>query len=108
MTRNKYLTMMEQLGQEPKDSEIPPDWDDLPEIVIQAVNTFNMLGDRIYPEIGYVGKDYTNLPFYIDFCGVEDVEFFLEILHMLDTRAVKQSSDQIKKMHEKLKRKSSG
>ena len=54
MTRNKYLTMMEQLGQEPKDSEIPPDWDDLPEIVIQAVNTFNMLGDRIYPEIGYI------------------------------------------------------
>ena len=92
MTRDKYLDMMEQLGKEPVESEIPPDFDDLPEIVVQAVSTFNMLGDRAYPEIGYVGKDYTNLPHYIDVYGIEDKEYFLEILAWLDARAIKKTS----------------
>ena len=108
MTRDKYLEMMEQLNQEPVDEEIPPDFEDLPDIVVLAINTFNSLGDRVYPEIGYVGKDYTNLPFFIDIYGIEDTEFFLEILSWLDSRAIKKSSEAMKKEYEKLKRKSSG
>ena len=100
--------MMEQLGKEPHPDEIPPDFEDLPEIIAIAVNTFNLLGDRIYPEIGYIGKDYTNLPFYIDIYDIEDKEFFLEILSWLDSRAIKKSSEQLKKEYDKLKRKSSG
>ena len=99
---------MEQLNQEPVDEEIPPDFEDLPDIVVLAINTFNSLGDRVYPEIGYVGKDYTNLPFFIDIYGIEDTEFFLEILSWLDSRAIKKSSEAMKKEYEKLKRKSSG
>ena len=105
MTRDKYLTMMEQLGQEPKDHEIPPDWEDMPDIVVEAINCFNILGDRMYPEIGYVGKDYTNLSFYIGSYSVSEQEFFLEILHWLDARAIKKSSEQLKKEYDKLKRK---
>ena len=99
---------MEQLGKEPIEEELPPDFDDFPEIVIDAVSTFNMLGDRVYPEIGYVGKDYTNLNVYMDLYQIEDKEFFLELLHWLDSRAIKKSSDQVKREYEKLKRKSSG
>ncbi len=99
---------MEQLGKEPIEEELPPDFDDFPEIVIDAISTFNMLGDRVYPEIGYVGKDYTNLNVYMDLYQIEDKEFFLEILHWLDSRAIKKSSDQVKREYEKLKRKSSG
>jgi len=105
MTRDRYLEMMEQLGQEPKEEEIPPDWEDLPDIVFFAVNTYNILGDRVYPEIGFMGKDYTNLPYFLDVYGITDVEFFLEILHWLDTRAIKSSSDKLKKEYDKLKRK---
>ena len=108
MTRDKYLDMMEQLGKEPLEEEIPPDFDDLPEIVVQAVNTFNSLGDRVYPEIGYIGKDYINLPFFLDVYDIEDTEYFLEILSWLDSRAIKKSSDQLKKEYDKLKRNSSG
>ena len=108
MTRNKYFEMMEQLEQEPKEEEIPPDWEDFPEIAIAAVSTFNLLGDRIYPEIGYVGKDYTNLSVYLDIHEIEDRELFLEILSFLDSRAIKKSSDQMKREYDKLKRKSSG
>tara|TARA_S200002703_G_C3599562_1_gene184108 strand:- start:63 stop:392 length:330 start_codon:yes stop_codon:yes gene_type:complete len=108
MTRDKYLDMMEQLGTEPIEKEIPPDFEDLPEIVINAVSTFNSLGDRVYPEIGYVGKDYVNLNYYIDFYGIEDKEYFLEILSWLDSRAIKKSSEQLKRQHDKLKRSTSG
>ena len=100
--------MMEQLGREPIETEIPPAWEDFPDIVVMAVNTFNYLGDRVFPDIGYVGKDYTNLPQYLQIYEVEDKEFFLEILNFLDSRAIKQSSDQMKKEYDKLKRKNSG
>ena len=108
MTRDKYLEMMEQLGKEPIEEEMPPDFEDLPDIVNQAVSTFNNLGDRVYPEIGYVGKDYVNLPFFLDMYDIDDTEFFLEILSWLDSRAVKQSSEQLKRQYEQLKRKSRG
>jgi len=108
MTQDRYLEMMEQLGKEPVPEEMPPGTEDFPNIVINAINTFNSLGDRVYPEIGYIGKDYTNLPFFIEMYEIEDTEFFLEILSWLDSRAIKKSSEQLKKQYDKLKRSSSG
>lgn len=105
MTAEKYFSMMEQLGKEPIESEIPPDWEDLPEIAIDAINTWNHLGDRVYPEIGYIGKDYTNLDHWIELYQITDKEFFLQLLHWLDSKAIKKSSEQLKKEYEKLKRK---
>lgn len=106
MTKSRYLEMCDQLGKEPIDEEIPPDYEDFPEIVQKAMNIFNMLGDRIYPEIGYMGKDYTNLPIFIETYEITDKEFLLDILHILDSRAIKKSSEQMKKEYDKLKRKS--
>lgn len=108
MTRDRYLDMMEQLGKEPVESEIPPDFEDLPDIVLNAVSTFNSLGDRVYPEVGYMGKDYTNLKHFLEIYVVEDKEFFLEVLSWLDSRAIKKSSEQLKKEYDKLKRKTGG
>ena len=62
MTRERYFKMCEQLGQEPNENEIPPDIEDFPQIAIQALTTFSNLGDRVYPDIGYMGKDFTTLP----------------------------------------------
>ena len=67
-----------------------------------------MIGDRAYPEIGYVGKDYTNLSYYIDIYDVEDKEYFLEILAWLDARAIKKSSEMMKREYDKLKRQNRG
>tara|TARA_B100000123_G_scaffold181030_1_gene134744 strand:- start:295 stop:612 length:318 start_codon:yes stop_codon:yes gene_type:complete len=96
------------MGNEPVEEEIPPDWNDFPEIVQFAINTFNMLGDRVYPDIGYVGKDYTNLPHYVEVYDIEDKEYFLQILSWLDSRAIKKSSEQLKREYDKMKRQSSG
>ena len=97
--------MCEQTGEEIDWDKCPPDWEDFPEIIQQAINTFNQLGDRVYAEIGYTGKDYTNLTHFIDVYEVQDKEFFLEILSWLDSRAIKKSSDDLKRQYDKLKRK---
>jgi hypothetical protein len=104
MTRERYLSMCEQMGKEPDPKEMPPDFSDLPTAAVDALNIFHMLGDRLYPDIGYVGKDYTNLPVLIDVYGIEDKELLLEILHLVESRAIKQSQDYLKREREKLKR----
>ena len=105
MTKEKYLDMKDQLGEDPDWEECPPGSDDFPEIVVQAINTFSSLGDRIYPDIGYVGKDYTNLPIYLNWYEVEDEEFFLGILLHLDSEAIKTSQEHLKRELDKMKRK---
>lgn len=107
-TRDKYLELCEQMGNEPIEEEIPPDWEDFPDIVVYAINTFNMMGDRVYPDVGYTGKDYTNLPHYLDLYEIQDTEYFLQLLSWLDSRAIQRSSDEIQKAHQKAKRQASG
>jgi len=77
----------------------------LPEIVRTAINIFNVLGDRVVIDIGYLGKDYTALPLYIDQSGVDDIELLLEIISWLDSRAIKESAEMMKRERDKLKRK---
>ena len=108
MTRESYFNMCEQLGKEPDPDKIPPDLEDLPDSIRDAIYIFNTLGDRVYPEIGYIGKDYTNLPVLFEIYGVEDKELALEVLTFLDSRAVKASSEELKKQYDKLKRQNSG
>ena len=105
MTKGKYLDIKDQLGEDPDWEECPPGEEDFPEIVTLAINTFSSLGDRVYPEIGYVGKDYTNLPIYLNLHGIEDDEFFLEILIHLDNEAIKTSQDHLKREMDRIKRK---
>ncbi len=109
MDKNRYLSMMDELGKEPVPEEVPPGIEDFPAIIGLAIDTFNSLGDRVYPDIGYIGKDYTNLPYFlrINCIPVEDEDLFLEILLRLDMEAIKHSSEQLKREYDKAKRKSS-
>ena len=105
MTKDRYLDMMEQLGNDPIESEIPPDGDDFPFIVLDAIETFNALGDRIYPDIGYIGKDYTNLQYYMKIFKIEDEDLFLSILLRLDAGAIETSQKRLKAEMDRIKRK---
>ena len=82
--------------------------EDFPEEVEVAIEIFNRMGDRVYPDIGYIGKDFTNLNLYMEVYGVEDKDFLLQIIEWLDARAIKKSSEQLKREYDKIKRKSSG
>jgi hypothetical protein len=97
--------MKEQLNEEPKIEEMPPDYEDFPDVVIDAIETFNSLGDHIYAEVGYTGKDYTNLPYYMKINKVQDEELFLDILLRLDAQAIQTSQKRIKAEVDKMKRK---
>ena len=108
MDKDRYLSMMDERGQEPVLEEIPPGIEDFPAIVGDAINTFNSLGDRIYPDIGYIGKDYTNLPYYIEIYKIENTDVFLEILLRLDAEAIQLAQDKLKREYDRMKRKSSG
>jgi hypothetical protein len=111
MTKDKYLEVCKQLGTEPKAKNCPPGLEDFPDLMRDAIDTFNRLGDRVYPEIGYVGKDYSLLDYYIDICGVNnsyDLEFFLDVLSWLDSRAIQKNAETVKREMDKLKRKSHG
>lgn len=103
MSKAKYLLLQEQLGREPDPAKCPPDWDDFPATVQQAIAVFNTLGDRIVADIGYLGKDYSLLPAYLE--DVEDRELFLEVLAWLDSKVVAKSQAEMKKARDKMKRK---
>ena len=108
MTKNKYLEMREQLGKEPDVEECPPGDEDLPDVIIDAINIFNMLGDRVYPEVGYVGKDYTNLPIMLEVFKIDNVELVVEALSRLDAHVISKSQERLKREYDKMKRNNRG
>ena len=97
------MKIQEQLGREPNMDKCPPDWEDFPPVVQRAISVFNTLGDRIVADIGYLGKDYSLLPAYLD--DVEDKELFLEVLAWLDSKIVAKSQSEMKKARDKASRK---
>lgn len=108
MTKDKYLDMQEQLGREPSSKDCPPGFEDFPDIIQTAINIFNSMGDRVFPEIGYIGKDYTNLPILLKVYEVDNVDLTLEALSRLDNHAIKKSQEHLKREYDKVKRKHRG
>jgi len=105
MTKDKYLTLCEQTGQDPSEEKCPPDFEDFPLPVQQAIEVFNRLGDRVVADIGYLGKDFVSLPIHMEVIGVEDKEIFMDTLMRLDSSMIKRSSDQMQKARDKIKKK---
>lgn len=95
------------MGEEPDWEKCPPDWEDFPSIIIDTVNIFHSLGDRIYPEIGYIGKDYTNWEFLLKQYRIEDhqKDYVFELVMWLDARRIEASQKKLKAEYDKLKRK---
>jgi len=108
MSKDQYLEMMEQMGEEPDWEKCPPDWEDFPEIVITCINIFHSMGDRIFPEIGYIGKDYTNFEFLLKNYRIENYqkEFVFETILWLDSRAIEIAQKKLKAEYDRIKRKS--
>lgn len=105
MTKDRYLTLCDQMGQEPVEAKCPPDFEDFPLVMQQAIEVFNRLGDRVVADIGYLGKDYTSLDLHMQVVGVTNKETFLEALVRLDASMIKRSGDQMKKARDKIKTK---
>tara|TARA_R110002012_G_scaffold213501_2_gene384626 strand:+ start:236 stop:538 length:303 start_codon:yes stop_codon:yes gene_type:complete len=100
--------MVEQTGEEIDWDRCPPDLEDFPNSVHTAIQIYNSLGDRIYPEVGFTGKDFTNLELFFRLHYVKEnseKDYIMELLLSLDAQSIKQSQEQIKAAHAKIKRK---
>lgn len=105
ITKEKYLEVQKQLGKEPDPKYMPLGYEDLPEDAQLALIIYNKLGNRIYGDVGFTGKDYTNLPILISLYNICDVGLLLELLTVLDHHYIDKNQKQIKKMHDDMKRK---
>ncbi len=106
MTKDQYLRMIEQTGEEIDWDRSPPDVEDFPPIVLDCLNIFNSLGNRMYPEIGYVGKDYTTLSFLCKVYGIQrhQMDYVIDLLLWLDSRMIEDSQKKLSAAHDKIKR----
>jgi hypothetical protein len=108
MDADRYFEVCDQLNKEPIEEEIPPDFNDFPEIVQNAINGYGSLGDRVAADIGFLGKQYDKLPFLLEINGIEtdyDKELFISIIEWLERRAIKSSADSMKRQRDKIKNK---
>tara|TARA_R100000231_G_scaffold134204_1_gene107570 strand:- start:44 stop:373 length:330 start_codon:yes stop_codon:yes gene_type:complete len=107
MTKDQYLTMCEQTGEEVDWDRCPPELEDFPIIVPTTLNIYNSLGSRIYPEVGFVGKDYTTLDLLFKVYKVQEHEkdFIYDILLALDAHHIEASQKSIKAEYDKIKSK---
>ena len=107
MSKDQYLRMVEQTGEEIDWDRCPPEVEDFPAIVIDAMNIHNSLGNRVYPDIGYMGKDYTNLTLLHKLYGIEEhqEEYLYELLLFLDSQAIESSQKKLKSEMDKMKNK---
>jgi len=107
MSKDQYLLMCEQTGEEVDWDKCPPDWEDFPEFIVTVLNIFNSLGDRVYGVVGYVGKDFTNLQLLIELNGIEQhqMDFLFDVILWLDSRAIEKSQKRLKAEYDKMKNK---
>ena len=107
MTKDQYLRMVEQTGEEIDWEKCPPDLEDFPNSVIDALNIFHSLGNKVYPEIGLIGKDYTNTDILFKLYSIEKYQkdWIMELLLFLENETVNESQRQLKAEYDKMKRK---
>lgn len=100
--------MCEQTGEEIDWDRCPPESEDFPESTLTALNVFHTLGDRIGSDVGYIGKDFTNLDFILnDYLITEknQKEWTYELILFLERRAIEDSRKRMKAEYDKIKKK---
>ena len=99
--------MCEQTGQEVDWEKCPADWEDFPPLVWEMVDIYNSLGDRVAADIGFLGKDYTNLPLIFELRGIDthQKEVIFDLLLWLEARNIQISAEKVRAEYAKIKQK---
>lgn len=96
MTRDQYFEMCEMLGNEPNDSEIPVEYDDLPLEVQDALRIYNTLQDNWdYMGGNYIGKNIHGIRDIFEMNDIEktDHKSIYELILQIDRIRAKQIHD---------------
>jgi|TARA_R110001592_G_scaffold253084_1_gene515951 hypothetical protein len=108
MTKDQYLRMMEQTGEEIDWDRCPPEIEDFPESVVTGINIYHSMGDRTFPDIGFTGKDLTYLDRILDLYLVKErieKEWIFELILFLDSHYISESQKRIQAEYKKMKNK---
>ena len=108
MTKDQYLRMMEQTGEEIDWDRCPADIEDFPHSVHTAMNIYNSMGNRLGSDIGYMGKDWTNLELLLEIYKIDkgiEREWCIDVLLFLDGETIRDSQQRMKAEHDKLRKK---
>lgn len=100
--------MVEQTGEEIDWDRIPPDIEDFPSSVITALNIYHSLGNKIFPDIGFIGKDYQLLDYLYEMYNVESTaekEWVFELLTQMENHNVTESQRKLKAEYDRAKSK---
>ena len=97
--------LMAERNLEPDPDKIPIDYEDLTYDGQLALNIYGKLGNRVYGDVGFTGKDFTILPILITYHSIQDTELLLECLNIIDTFNISKSQEAMKKEFDKLKNK---
>lgn len=96
---------MAERGLEPDPAKIPIGYEDLSYDAQLSINIYGRLGNRVYGDVGFVGKDYTNLPILIQFHEIIDTDLLLELLNIIDEFNIGKSQKAISAEIDKVKNK---
>lgn len=108
MTKEQYLMMCEQTGQEIDWDRCPPEPEDFPTSVITALNIFHSLGNKVFGDVGYTGKDFTNINLILEVYKIDgfiEKSWLLDLLLFLDHLSIEENSQRLKEAHAKIKNK---
>jgi hypothetical protein len=101
MTKNKYISMCEALGDPIIESDMPPDIEDFPSYVHISLDIFNCLPDTYSGGMDpiYSGKDIGAMTSLFKIMEVDPKDYIriLKVVQYLDTRARKKAISEAKK-----------
>jgi hypothetical protein len=104
MTKDQYYEMCELLGTEPKEDEIPIEFEDLYDEIQEAIQVYNMLSDVWDGMSGtYMGKNFIGIQDIFNIMEIEDSKTCFSILNIIDKRRSKIINDKKPKASEKTK-----
>lgn len=106
ITKEQYLKLMEQRGQEPDPKKIPLEFDDLSPDTQIAFSIYHRLGNRVDGNVGFVGKDYTNLPYFVEAYEINDKLYLLDLLVAIEVHYIKENQKAVEKLLKDSKKKS--
>jgi len=103
VTKEAYLELCASLGNEPIDSEIPPDFEDLMYQTQITFNIYTRLQDRWDGFSGYyMGKSYENIGTLFEVYGVnhiEEIDIILYFLAIIDNHNIRSINKKLEKKH---------
>jgi len=96
---------MEQMGKPIDPDKMPIGFEDLPTDAQLSLNIYNRLGNRVESNIGFVGKDYSNLPILIEVYNIVDKEWLLDLLLTIEVHYIEANAEEVKKITSKYSKK---